>query len=124
MYATTPELGAPASAPVETKAVGGPFKDRNWSLGAGSHICNVSVVPDVHGQPAGDPGRDGTRTTYTTITPWSHLGLPEPETQQKVRTASVCPPCVKDERRSAVQSITVFVQDIGDGRARVYLKAF
>ncbi|MFJ9073978.1 hypothetical protein ACIRO3_01820 [Streptomyces sp. NPDC102278] len=62
--------------------------------------------------------------TYTTITPWSHLGLPEPETEQKVRTASVCPPCIKDERRSTVQSITIFIQDIGDGRARVYLKAF
>ncbi|UUU38123.1 hypothetical protein [Streptomyces sp. NBC_00162] len=61
---------------------------------------------------------------YTTITPWSHLGLPEPETEQKVRTASVCPPCIKDERRSTVQSITIFIQDTGDGRVRVYLKAF
>ncbi|WP_371614204.1 hypothetical protein [Streptomyces sp. NBC_00454] len=62
--------------------------------------------------------------TYTTVTPWSHLGLPEPETEQKVRTASVCPPCIQDERRSTVQSVTIFVQDVGDGRARVYLKAF
>ncbi|MFG2714119.1 hypothetical protein ACGFX2_26725 [Streptomyces goshikiensis] len=62
--------------------------------------------------------------TYTTLRPWSHLGLPEPETQQKVRTASVCPPCIQDERRSTVQSITIFVQDLGEGRARVYLKAF
>lgn len=62
--------------------------------------------------------------TYTTVTPWSHLGLPEPESQQKVRATSVCPPCIKDERRSTVQSITIFVQDVGDGRARVYLKAF
>lgn len=47
--------GAPVSIPVETKAVGGTFEDRNWYLGVGSHMRNVSgnvsVVPDAHGQP-------------------------------------------------------------------------
>ncbi|MEU9797905.1 hypothetical protein [Streptomyces sp. NPDC051000] len=47
--------GAPVSIPVETKAVGGTFEDRNWYLGIGSHMRNVSgnvsVVPDADGRP-------------------------------------------------------------------------
>ncbi|MER6446546.1 hypothetical protein [Streptomyces venezuelae] len=47
--------GSPVSIPVETNAVGGTFEDRNWYLGVGSHMRNVSgnvsVVPDAQGQP-------------------------------------------------------------------------
>lgn len=53
-----------------------------------------------------------------------HLGLPEPQTLKGARWAGVCPPCVKDHRRSSVQWIDVYVYDLAGGKARVYLHAF
>ncbi|MFF5026481.1 hypothetical protein ACWCPJ_29280 [Streptomyces collinus] len=53
-----------------------------------------------------------------------HLGLAEPQTLKGSRSAGVCPPCVKDDRRKKVQWIDIYVQTLKDGQARVYLKAF
>ncbi|APE26526.1 MULTISPECIES: hypothetical protein [Streptomyces] len=55
---------------------------------------------------------------------FGHLGLPEPQTLKGARWAGVCPPCVKDHRRSSVQWIDVYVYDLAGGKARVYLHAF
>ncbi|MFE0730385.1 hypothetical protein ACFW2X_19450 [Streptomyces antibioticus] len=55
---------------------------------------------------------------------FGHLGLPEPQTLKGVRWAGVCPPCVKDGRRSKVQWIDIYVQTLKADRARVYLQAF
>ncbi|MFD6471594.1 hypothetical protein [Streptomyces goshikiensis] len=115
----------PAGAAEMKGAVQHGFQDTTYLLSFAASTGDAEAfVADLRPEEALRANTPRDSTTYTTITPWSHLGLPEPETQQKVRTASVCPPCIKDERRSAVQSITIFVQDIGDGRARVYLKAF
>ncbi|MER6446547.1 hypothetical protein [Streptomyces venezuelae] len=115
----------PAGASDVTGAVQQGFQDTTYLISFTAQAPDAdSFVADLRPE---EPLRANTPRdpeTYTTITPWSHLGLPEPETERNVRTASVCPPCIKDERRSTVQSITVFVQEIGDGRARVYLKAF
>ncbi|MCM2393112.1 hypothetical protein [Streptomyces albipurpureus] len=54
-----------------------------------------------------------------------HLGLDESENLKGVRWVGVCPPCVEDERRKAqVSWIEAYVQSQGQGKARVYLKAF
>ncbi|MFI1836044.1 hypothetical protein [Streptomyces olivaceoviridis] len=53
-----------------------------------------------------------------------HLGLAEPQTLKGARSAGVCPPCVKDDRRKKVQWIDIYVQALKDDQARVYLKAF
>ncbi|WP_312038361.1 hypothetical protein [Streptomyces galbus] len=55
---------------------------------------------------------------------FEHLGLAEPQTLKGARSAGACPPCVKDDRRRKVQWIDIYVQALGDDRARVYLKAF
>ncbi|MGA5872286.1 hypothetical protein [Streptomyces cinereoruber] len=55
---------------------------------------------------------------------FGHLGLPEPQTLKGARWAGVCPPCVKDHRRGSVQWIDIYVYDMADGKARVYLHAF
>ncbi|MGA5215450.1 hypothetical protein ACPCAE_05145 [Streptomyces cinereoruber] len=55
---------------------------------------------------------------------FGHLGLPEPQTLKGARWAGVCPPCVKDHRRGSVQWIDIYVYDMSDGKARVYLHAF
>ncbi|MEU6662365.1 hypothetical protein [Streptomyces sp. NPDC046821] len=55
---------------------------------------------------------------------FGHFGLPEPQTLKSVRSAGVCPPCVKDARRKNVQWIDIYVQAVGAGQARVYLQAF
>ncbi|MGW6416813.1 hypothetical protein [Streptomyces sp. NPDC055055] len=55
---------------------------------------------------------------------FGHLGLPEPQTLKGARWAGVCPPCVKDHRRSSVQWIDVYVYDMAGAKARVYLHAF
>ncbi|MFD3554389.1 hypothetical protein ACFWWA_20145 [Streptomyces goshikiensis] len=115
----------PSSATEMKGAVQHGFQDTTYLLSFAASTGDAETfIADLHPEEALRANTPRDSKTYTTITPWSHLGLPEPETQQKVRTASVCPPCIKDERRSAVQSITIFVQDVGDGRARVYLKAF
>ncbi|MGW0086895.1 hypothetical protein [Streptomyces sp. NPDC003393] len=53
-----------------------------------------------------------------------HLGLAEPQTLKGARSAGVCPPCVKDDRRKTVQWIDIYVQTLKGDKARVYLKAF
>ncbi|MGW4272721.1 hypothetical protein ACWEGQ_10230 [Streptomyces seoulensis] len=53
-----------------------------------------------------------------------HLQLAEPQTLKGARSAGVCPPCVKDDRRKNVQWIDIYVQALEDDQARVYLKAF
>ncbi|BAC71461.1 hypothetical protein Save01_06851 [Streptomyces avermitilis] len=55
---------------------------------------------------------------------FKHLGLAEPQTLKGARSAGVCPPCVKDDRRKKVQWIDIYVQALKDDQARVYLKAF
>lgn len=101
------------------------FQDTTYLIAFTAPTADAETfIADLHPEEALRANLPRDPKTYTTITPWSHLGLPEPETEQKVRTASVCPPCIKDERRSTVQSITIFIQEIGDGRSRVYLKAF
>lgn len=55
---------------------------------------------------------------------FGHLGLPEPQTLKGARWTGVCPPCVGDSRRSTVAWIDIYVYDIADDKARVYLKAF
>jgi hypothetical protein len=55
---------------------------------------------------------------------FKHLGLAEPQTLKGTRSAGVCPPCVKDDRRKKVQWIDIYVQALKDDQARVYLKAF
>ncbi|WP_330300433.1 hypothetical protein [Streptomyces sp. NBC_00503] len=115
----------PAGATEVKGAVQHGFQDTTYLIAFTAPAADVEAfVADMRPE---EPLRANTPRdpkTYTPATPWSHLGLPEPETEQRVRTASVCPPCIKDERRSTVQSVTIFVQDVGDGRARVYLKAF
>ncbi|WP_412074872.1 hypothetical protein ACLF6K_01765 [Streptomyces xanthophaeus] len=115
----------PASATEVKGAVQQGFQDTTYLIAftaatadAETFVADLRPGEALRAHPPREP------KTYITTTPWSHLGLPEPETEQKVRSASVCPPCIKDERRSTVQAINIFVQDIGDGRARVYLKAF
>ncbi|MFC7931500.1 hypothetical protein [Streptomyces cinereoruber] len=55
---------------------------------------------------------------------FGHLGLPEPKTLEDALWAGVCPPCVKDHRRRDVAWMEIYVEDLGAGRARVYLRAF
>ncbi|MGW7027216.1 hypothetical protein ACWGFX_08545 [Streptomyces xanthophaeus] len=115
----------PTSATEVKGAVQHGFQDTTYLLSFAAPTSDAETfIADLRPEEALRANTPRDSKTYTTVTPWSHLGLSEPETQQKVRTASVCPPCIKDERRSTVQSVTIFVQDVGDGRARVYLKAF
>ncbi|MEV7729602.1 hypothetical protein AB0P15_33520 [Streptomyces sp. NPDC087917] len=109
----------PAGAADVTGAVRHGFQDTTYPIAFTAPTVDAETfVTDLRPEDALriDAPRDP--KTYTTATLWAHLGLPEPETEQKVRTASVCPPCIKDERRPAVQSITAFVQEIGHGRSR------
>ncbi|MEU1482776.1 hypothetical protein [Streptomyces sp. NPDC005752] len=56
---------------------------------------------------------------------FGQLGLAEPRSEQGVRWAGVCPPCVGDSRRSEVQWIEIHVLELdAAGRTRVYLQAF
>ncbi|WP_216825308.1 hypothetical protein [Streptomyces sp. fd1-xmd] len=115
----------PTSATEVKGAVQSGFQDTTYLISFTAPTADAETfIADLRPEEALRANTPRDSKTYTTITPWSHLGLPEPETEQRVRTASVCPPCIKDERRATVQSITIFIQDIGDGRARVYLKAF
>ncbi|MGW0856704.1 hypothetical protein [Streptomyces sp. NPDC002690] len=55
---------------------------------------------------------------------FGHLGLTEPQSEQGVRWAGACPPCIGDSRRSEVQWIEIHVLELGAHRTRVYLRAF
>ncbi|MQS39318.1 hypothetical protein FFZ77_28175 [Streptomyces katsurahamanus] len=55
---------------------------------------------------------------------FGHLGLAEPQILESARWAGVCPPCVKDERRSEVAWIETYVHAQAQGKVRVYLQAF
>lgn len=57
-------------------------------------------------------------------TPFTHLGLREPDTLQEVRWAGVCPPCVKDKQRKHIQWIEVYLEKLDADRTRVYLRAW
>lgn len=69
------------------------------------------------------------------LTPWKssfspkrelfgHLGLTEPQTLKGPLRASVCPPCVEDDRRRKVAWIEIYIENLSSDRARVYLHAF
>ncbi|MFI1174857.1 hypothetical protein [Streptomyces melanogenes] len=55
---------------------------------------------------------------------FTHLGLAPPQSLPGVRTASACPPCVGDARRSGIQGVEVHVGAGGGGRVRLYLVAY
>lgn len=52
------------------------------------------------------------------MTPFSHLGLPEPESLPGVREGQVCAPCGGD-----LNSLAIAVHRLDDSQSRVYLKA-
>ncbi|ULR54653.1 hypothetical protein [Streptomyces deccanensis] len=52
------------------------------------------------------------------MTPFSHLGLPEPESLPDVREGQVCAPCAGD-----VNSLTIAVHRLDGSESRVYLRA-
>jgi hypothetical protein len=52
------------------------------------------------------------------MTPFSHLGLPEPESLPDVREGQVCAPCGGD-----LNSLAVAVHRLDDSQSRVYLRA-
>jgi hypothetical protein len=52
------------------------------------------------------------------MTPFSHLGLPEPESLADVREGQVCAPCGGD-----LNSLAVAVHRLDDSKSRVYLRA-
>ncbi|MFF3291549.1 hypothetical protein [Streptomyces sp. NPDC003023] len=55
---------------------------------------------------------------------FQHLGLTSPQNLDRVRTATACPPCVGDVRRSSVQAIEIHLGQVADDRVRVYLTAY
>ncbi|WP_326574706.1 hypothetical protein OG889_06805 [Streptomyces sp. NBC_00481] len=52
------------------------------------------------------------------MTPFSHLGLPEPESLPDVREGQVCAPCDGD-----LNSLAIAMHRLDDGKSRVYLRA-
>ncbi|MET9420044.1 hypothetical protein ABZY06_04795 [Streptomyces sp. NPDC006540] len=53
-----------------------------------------------------------------------HLGLAEPQTLKAPLRASVCPPCVEDDRRRKVAWMEIYIENLSSEQARVYLHAF
>jgi hypothetical protein len=53
-----------------------------------------------------------------------HLGLAEPQTLKDPLRASVCPPCVEDDRRRKVAWMEIYIENLSSEQARVYLHAF
>ncbi|WP_306327629.1 hypothetical protein [Streptomyces venezuelae] len=55
---------------------------------------------------------------------FTHLGLVPPQELERVRTTSVCPPCVGDSSRRHIQGIEIHIAEVSNDRARVYLAAY
>jgi hypothetical protein len=53
-----------------------------------------------------------------------HLGLAEPQTLKDPLRASVCPPCVEDDRRRKVAWMEIYIENLSSEQAQVYLHAF
>ncbi|MDX3312407.1 hypothetical protein P1S61_25700 [Streptomyces sp. ME08-AFT2] len=63
--------------------------------------------------------RDEPRESVATpMTPFSHLGLPEPESLPDVREGQVCAPCGGD-----LNSLAIAVHRLDDRESRIYLRA-
>ncbi|WP_338894750.1 hypothetical protein WBG99_02725 [Streptomyces sp. TG1A-60] len=52
------------------------------------------------------------------MAPFSHLGLPEPESLPDVREGQVCAPC-----GGGLNSLAIAMHRLDDGKSRVYLRA-
>ncbi|WP_367319700.1 hypothetical protein [Streptomyces sp. HUAS ZL42] len=62
--------------------------------------------------------RDKPRENFVKpMTPFSHLGLPEPESLPNVREGQVCAPCSGD-----LNSLAIAVHRLDDSNSRVYLR--
>jgi hypothetical protein len=55
-------------------------------------------------------------TAYEPTTPFAHLGLPEPETLDDVRTGTVCMPCAGE-----LNELEIVVAPLENDRSRIYL---
>ncbi|MFF1418236.1 hypothetical protein [Streptomyces sp. NPDC058280] len=81
----------------------------------------VRIAEDLHSE---EPLRTRNHDLPPTTELFGHLGLVEPQTQEGVRWAGVCPPCTGDKRRNKVAWIEIYLQPQTQGNARVYLQAF